>query len=68
MPFLQSTKTRKFIKFSPRLRKSSRSGNENAMKMTQDVGIQTTSCDFSLYLPNGLNNKEKQGSLFNVVA
>ncbi|XP_076437746.1 uncharacterized protein LOC143276953 isoform X2 [Babylonia areolata] len=53
----KSTKSRKFIKFSPRLRKKSRS-KENAVKKMEASGA--TSRDHSLQIPNGLNEKEKQ--------
>ena len=56
---LQSTKSRKFIKFSPRLRKKPRSAKENAVKAMEGAGA--TSRELSLQLPNGLNDKEKQG-------
>ncbi|KAK7483112.1 hypothetical protein BaRGS_00025608, partial [Batillaria attramentaria] len=50
-----STKSRKLIKFSPRLRKKSRS-RENAVK-DMEGGC---SRDHSDHIPNGLNDKEKQ--------
>lgn len=59
----QSTKSRKFIKFSPRLRKKSRSkDNAAAVKSSMEASSGATSSgrDHSLQIPNGLNEKEKQ--------
>ncbi|XP_070209379.1 calmodulin-like [Littorina saxatilis] len=52
----KSTKSRKFIKFSPRLRKK-RSVKENAVKDMESTGA--ASRDLSQHMPNGLNDKEK---------
>ncbi|XP_076457061.1 uncharacterized protein LOC143291202 isoform X2 [Babylonia areolata] len=54
----KSTKSRKFIKFSPRLRKKSRSAKENAVKAMASEGA--AGRELSLQMPNGLNDKEKQ--------
>ncbi|KAL8572584.1 hypothetical protein ACOMHN_017218 [Nucella lapillus] len=60
----QSTKSRKFIKFSPRLRKKSRSKGEDAVKgsmeTTTTTGATSGGRGHSLQIPNGLNEKEKQ--------
>lgn len=54
---LQSTKSKKLIKFSPHLRKKSRS-KDNAVK---DMDSGGAARDHGDRLPNGLNDKEKQG-------
>lgn len=54
-----STKSRKLIKFSPRLRKKPRS-KENAVKEMETGGC---SRDHSDHIPNGLNDKERQDLL-----
>lgn len=56
----RSTKSRKFIKFSPRLRKKSRGAKENAVKTMATGGAATTTDLCHLHMPNGLNDKEKQ--------
>ena len=60
----QSTKSRKFIKFSPRLRKKSRAAKENAVKDMEAGGA--AGRDLVQHLPNGLNDKEKQGESFSL--